>query len=183
MTAMNQMAFVFEGNHTEEAINRRIDRAMEAYGSIPRTEENYSRAASALIALRKLNGTSEVDILDHMLHSVATGVDIPFAKMAGISSLAVLAGDKFGHRWIQYKDADRAALFAGLPRPLLMEPRAAAECGYCGAVRLRVRTLEPNARWQYADYQSRDDALDGVAPVMSDVPPAKSGWAEIKFGG
>ena len=62
MSALRQMEIAFKGKHSHATIKLRMDQAMRLYG-LPRTEENYSRAGSVLVALRRKTGVSEMDIL------------------------------------------------------------------------------------------------------------------------
>jgi hypothetical protein len=55
-------------------------------------EENYNRAASALVALRKENGVPEMQILDYMIRSHVPGVKLTFPEAAAIASVFLKAG-------------------------------------------------------------------------------------------
>lgn len=91
--ALSQAELAFVGGYTREHIKDRLGTALRLYG-LPTTEENYSRAGSALVALRKQNGTPEMEILDHMIRSHVNGVNISFPDAAGISSAFLAAGDR-----------------------------------------------------------------------------------------
>ena len=91
--AIQQMEIAFEGGYKKSEIKASLDTAMELY-SVTRTEENYSRAASSLIALREQNGTSEMDVLSYMIRSHVPGMKLSFAEAAGLSSAFLAAGDK-----------------------------------------------------------------------------------------
>lgn len=65
--ALNDAASVFIGHHSREEIQRKMDLAMRAWGSIHGDNEHYARVASGLLALRKETGFAEVDILDTMI--------------------------------------------------------------------------------------------------------------------
>ena len=93
MTALKQMEIAFEGGYTSQQIKPIMDKALKIYG-LPINEENYSRAASTLIVLRKEYGTKEMDILDYMIRSYVPGVKIQFPEAAGIASAFLAAGDK-----------------------------------------------------------------------------------------
>ena len=93
MTALQQMEIAFEGGYTVQQIKPVMDKALELYG-VPTNEENYSRAASTLIVLRKENGTREMDILDYMIRSYVPGVKVQFPEAAAISSVFLVSGDK-----------------------------------------------------------------------------------------
>ena len=87
------MEIAFEGSPTVSEIQGALDRAMLLYG-VPLTEENYSRAGSTLVALRKEIGPSEMDILDYMIRSHVVGVNISFPESAGMSAAFLAAGDQ-----------------------------------------------------------------------------------------
>lgn len=89
--AIASRAFVGEPPVSE--IKPVIDRALELHGDVPRTNENYGRAASALVALRKSTGISEMRILNHMIRSHVPGVKLSFAEAAGLSASFLKAGD------------------------------------------------------------------------------------------
>lgn len=91
--ALAKAELVFVGNYTQGEIKQRLDVAMGLYG-VPRTEENYSRAASALVSLRQANGTSEMDILSYMIRSYVPGVNLSFPEAAGLASVLLTVGDR-----------------------------------------------------------------------------------------
>lgn len=93
MDALGQMEVAFEGDYTRDQIKQRLQKAMQLY-NVPITEENYSRAGSTLVALRKQNGIREMAILDHMIRSHVRGVNIDFPRAAGLSAAAVKIGDR-----------------------------------------------------------------------------------------
>ena len=93
MGALDQAEIAFVGGHSRAQIKERLDEALGLYG-LPITEENYSRAGSTLVALRKANGTSEMEILDHMVRSHVSGVKISFPEAAAISSTFLKTGDR-----------------------------------------------------------------------------------------
>ena len=88
---LDKMAVVFEGNYSKEQIRARLDRAMELYG-LPNSSENYSRAASTLVTLRKEIGPREMDILDYMIRSYVPGIAIDFPKAAALAAWALASG-------------------------------------------------------------------------------------------
>ena len=88
---LDQMAIAFEGNYSRSAIKARIDEAMRLYG-LELTRDNYSRAGSVLVSLRKEFGPDEIDILDHMIRSHVEGVNIDFPSMAALSVSALAIG-------------------------------------------------------------------------------------------
>ena len=65
MDAIEQMEIAFIGGHSQAEIKAKIDRAMDLY-DLAKTSENYSRAGSVLVALRKEYGPSEMAILDEL---------------------------------------------------------------------------------------------------------------------
>ena len=91
--ALGQIEVAFEGNYTREQIKPVLDHAMTLYG-LPITEENYSRAASTLIVMRKENRMNEMDILSYMIRSHVPGVNLTFPEAAAISAVFLAAGDK-----------------------------------------------------------------------------------------
>lgn len=93
MTALQQMEIAFEGGYTVDQIKPVMNQALQTYG-LPITEENYGRAASTLIVLRKQYGTKEMDILDYMIRSYVPGVAIQFPGAAAVSAGFLAAGDK-----------------------------------------------------------------------------------------
>lgn len=93
MDALGQMEVAFEGSYTRAIIKQRLEKAMQLY-KVPITEENYSRAGSTLVALRKQNGIREMAILDHMIRSHVRGVNVDFPSAAGLSSAAIKTGDR-----------------------------------------------------------------------------------------
>jgi hypothetical protein len=92
MTAIEQAEIAFDGNPSQREIKRQLDRAMTLY-ELEITEENYSRAASVLVVMRKNNGVSEMEILDHMIRSHVPGVNIAFPEAAAISAVFLKHGD------------------------------------------------------------------------------------------
>ncbi len=91
MSAVEKMEIAFNGNYNKEEIEDRIGKAMILYG-LELTEDNYGRAGSALVALRKEYSVDEMDILDYMIRSYVPGVNIAFPQMAGISVAAIVQG-------------------------------------------------------------------------------------------
>lgn len=90
---LEQMVIAFEGNYTRAQIRRRVDEALRLYGENV-TDENRSRAGSALVALRRQVGVAEMDILAHMICSHTPDVTISFPDMAGLSAAAIKSGDR-----------------------------------------------------------------------------------------
>ncbi len=88
-----QMEIAFEGNYSKAQIKEFMDLAMKLY-NVPLTNEYYSRAGSALVALRKEVGPSEMDILSYMIRSYVPGVAIDFPEAAGMAAFFLAVGDK-----------------------------------------------------------------------------------------
>jgi hypothetical protein len=93
MSALEQMSIAFNGGYDLPAIKERMDKTMQLYG-LALTEDNYSRAGSVLVSLRKEYNIDEMDILDYMIRSHVNGVNATFPQMAAISVTALVAGDK-----------------------------------------------------------------------------------------
>ena len=91
ISALEQMEVAFVGNPRQADIRAILDRALALYNT-PISEENYSRAGSALVALRQEFGPSEMDILDYMIRSHVPGANMSFPDMAGISAAALSLG-------------------------------------------------------------------------------------------
>jgi len=102
---LEQMAIAFKGSYSRAEIKERLDRAIELY-NLPSTEENYSRAGSALVALRKETGQKEMDILDYMIRSYVPGVNINFPSAAGLAASFLSSGDHSKSRGSKKTDKD-----------------------------------------------------------------------------
>jgi hypothetical protein len=85
---LEQMSIAFEGRPSVASIKATLDRAMDLYG-LPTTDENYSRAGSALVALRKKYGITEMEILAEMIRNYAPGVSVSFPQAAGIAAASL----------------------------------------------------------------------------------------------
>lgn len=87
VSALDQMAVVFEGKPSKEEIKVKLDQAIKLYG-LEITEDNYNRAGSALVSLRKASkaGVTEMEILDYMIRSYADNAKMSFADMAGLAA-------------------------------------------------------------------------------------------------
>ncbi len=90
---LDQMVIVFNGSYSRIQIKERLDRAMELY-NLPRTKENYSRAGSVLVALRKETSQKEMDILGYMIRSHVSGVKLNFPSAAGLAASFLSSGDR-----------------------------------------------------------------------------------------
>ena len=93
--SLGQMEIAFEGGYKRQEIQRCVDTALTAYGH-PLTEENYSRAGSALVGLRKQLGVPEMSILAYMIRSHVPGVQMTFPDAAGIAATAIKTGERAG---------------------------------------------------------------------------------------
>jgi hypothetical protein len=91
--ALDQAVLAFVGHPTRTEIKSRLDVALRLYG-LQSIEENYSRAGSALVVLRKQNGTPEMAILDYMIRSHVEGVNLSFPDAAAIASVMLATGDR-----------------------------------------------------------------------------------------
>jgi len=89
---IDRMEIAFVGGYTKQQIKTRIDRVMSLYG-LSSTPDNYSRAGSVLVALRKEYGPSEMDILNYMVSIYVEGVDLSFPDAAAISVAFLSVGD------------------------------------------------------------------------------------------
>lgn len=87
-----QMEVAFDGNYSQEEIKPRLDQAMRLYG-LPRTDENYSRAGSVLVTMRKEIGPTEMQILDYMIRSHVDEVEFDFVDAAALAATFLAAGD------------------------------------------------------------------------------------------
>ena len=79
LSQMELMEIAFDGNPAISEIQPVLDHALRLYG-MPITEENYSRAGSVLVALRKEFGPSEMDILGCVISSHVSGADMSSFK-------------------------------------------------------------------------------------------------------
>jgi hypothetical protein len=92
-STLEKVSVAFNGNPSPLTVKQSLDRALTLYNT-PITDENYSRAASTLIVLRREHGIDEMKILDHMIRSHVPGVNLSFPEAAALSSVAMVAGDK-----------------------------------------------------------------------------------------
>lgn len=82
---LNRMEIAFEGDYSRSQIQQRVDEAMTLY-KVPKTDDYYSRVGSVLIVLRKETGQQEMVILDYMISSFTSGVEISFPEAAGLAA-------------------------------------------------------------------------------------------------
>ena len=90
---LSKMEIAFEGHYTRSQIKQRLETIMDLY-NLPKTQENYSHAGSALVALRKSTGQDEMNILDYMIRSYVPQSGMSFADMAAVSAVFLQAGDR-----------------------------------------------------------------------------------------
>jgi hypothetical protein len=93
MTALEQMALVFEGGYSQDQIRSTLATAMSLYG-LADTESNRRSAGDVLVALSNARGEPEMTILDHMIRSHVSGVTMTFSDAAAISVTALVTGDR-----------------------------------------------------------------------------------------
>jgi hypothetical protein len=91
--ALSQMEVGFVGNPSREEVRDDLDKAFRLY-DVPVTEENYSRAGSSLVGLRKKTGVPETDILAHAitLHTPRVSLDLPDAFGLAASEIELSSG-------------------------------------------------------------------------------------------
>jgi len=75
------------------SVKQRLDKAMKLY-KLRLTKENYSRAGSVLVVLRREIGPSEMAILSYMIRSHVPGFVINFPEAAALSASFLAAGDR-----------------------------------------------------------------------------------------
>lgn len=88
-----QMESAFVDNPSQSKIKPLLEKAMDLY-NLPINEDNYSRAGSVLVAMRKKLGVKEMDILSYMIRSHTPGVNVSFPDAAAISAVALAYGDR-----------------------------------------------------------------------------------------
>ena len=90
---IDQMVIVFKGSYSHTQIKERLDKALQLY-DLPKTNENYSRAGSVLVVLRKECGHREMDILSYMIRSHVPGVKMDFPSAAGLAAVFLSTGER-----------------------------------------------------------------------------------------
>ena len=93
LSVPEQIELAFEGGLSWQEIRPLMDRAMTLY-NLPINSENYSRASSSLIVMRREFGVREVDMLDYMIRSHVEGVELEFSEAAAIAAVFLEAGDR-----------------------------------------------------------------------------------------
>lgn len=80
---LTQMTVAFEGGYTAAEIQAVMDRALTAAGE-ELTSETYSRAGSALVALRKSTGVPEMEIAACIPEVAAAADNMTFPDAAAL---------------------------------------------------------------------------------------------------
>lgn len=93
MPAIQQASLAFDGGHSAQDIQAKLDEAFTLYG-LEKTNDTYSRAGSVLVTMRKAHGVSEMQILDHMIRSHVPGLSVTFPEAAALSAVALRVGDR-----------------------------------------------------------------------------------------
>jgi hypothetical protein len=93
MPAIQQASLAFDGGHNAREIQAKMDEAFTLYG-LEKTNDNYSRAGSVLVTMRRTHGIPEMQILDHMIRSHVPGVNVTFPQAAALSAVALRSGDR-----------------------------------------------------------------------------------------
>ena len=87
--ALAQMEAVFEGNPSRDNIQADLDKALMLY-ELRANEENYSRAGSALVVLRKEFGVPEMQMLRY---AIRLQLDTPGVNLDLPDALGLAAAD------------------------------------------------------------------------------------------
>lgn len=85
---LDQMSISFDGSPSRQEVQEALDPVMDAYGLVP-SEENYSRAGSALTALTQKLGVPEMEVLDCMSRQRSRWESRGFAEGAGLSAFTI----------------------------------------------------------------------------------------------
>ena len=93
LSVPEQIELAFEGGLSWQERRPLMDRAMTLY-NLPINSENYSRASSSLIVMRREFGVREVDMLDYMIRSHVQGVELEFSEAAAIAAVFLEAGER-----------------------------------------------------------------------------------------
>lgn len=83
--ALDDMAATFDGAPSRTEIQALLDEVMVLYDT-PRTEENYSRAGSTLVALSADLGVSEMNILEQMRTLYTPDAALTFPEAAALAA-------------------------------------------------------------------------------------------------
>jgi hypothetical protein len=84
------MELAFVGGFSQSEIKRKLDGAMDLYG-LSKTADNYSRAGSVLVTLRKEYGPGEMAILDEMILLGSAGANLSFPDAAALAAVGLAA--------------------------------------------------------------------------------------------
>ena len=87
-SSLEKMELAFVGNPTISMIRRILDGVMRDH-SFPISDENYSRAGSALVAIRKQTGVSEMDILRCMQTAKMGSYNVSFSDGVAICAITL----------------------------------------------------------------------------------------------
>jgi len=93
MSALDKMSVAFEGHPSRDQVKAKLDRALTLYQT-DITEENYSRAGSTLVGIRKDTGVHEIEILEHMIRSYLPGMKGSFPEAAAMSAAMIKRGQR-----------------------------------------------------------------------------------------
>jgi hypothetical protein len=80
---LDKMVVAYKGNHSRSTIQARMDEVMTMYG-LSISEEEYTRAGSVLVSLRKKFGPHEMEILTCMKAAHNSNVKSSFPEMAAV---------------------------------------------------------------------------------------------------
>lgn len=93
-SALDKMVTVFQGSHSKEDIQSKMDRAFDLYG-VPKMENNYNRYGSVLVRLRKeIGGATEMEVLDYVVRSHSPGNSAKLEEMMALGIVALKSGDR-----------------------------------------------------------------------------------------
>ncbi len=85
-----RMEVAFDGTPRQPQINAQLDKAFKLY-KLPATDENYSRAGSSLVALRKKTGVGEMAILHEAIKLHQPGVALKLPDAFGLAAAGLAA--------------------------------------------------------------------------------------------
>ena len=90
-SAMDRLLLVFQGGHSKQQIQSKLDQAFRLY-DVPITEENYYRYGSILVSLRRNvdSGATEMEILDYATRAYTP--EVKLEDMMYMSSLILQSG-------------------------------------------------------------------------------------------
>ena len=85
-----QMEVAFDGTPRQSEIKAQLDEAFKLY-KLSATDENYSRAGSSLVALRKKTGVGEMAILREAINLHQPGVALKLPDAFGLAAAGLAA--------------------------------------------------------------------------------------------